>query len=793
MTNFKFCLTPFLLTFFILFSFSLTAQQKKHTISGYVKEKGSKETLIGVIVYSPKYKAGTTTNNYGFFSLTLPADSVDIFFSFIGYKTITEKLLLDKDISLNIEIESGVNLSEVVITAQQEKVSQVNKMSTIDIPIKQVKSIPALLGEKDVIKVLQLMPGVQKGSEGSSGFYVRGGGADQNLIILDDATVYNASHLFGFFSLFNGDAIKSIELTKGGFPARYGGRLSSVLDINMKDGNKTKYSGEAGIGIIASRLTLEGPIIKNKCSFLVSGRRTYYDILTIPATLIFSKGTTRAGYYFYDLTSKINYDLGEKNKVYISGYFGRDKFSTKVKDDYSKMEFGLYWQNATATARWNHLFNNKLFSNTSLIFSNYRFNIYDKVEMDQGKFSLNYLSGIRDYSIKYDLEYHPNPNHVIRAGLLSSYHYFTPSAFVLKNNIDSVDVNRKKHITAFESGIYLEDDIKITSKLKSNVGMRVSHFINKSKNYFNPEPRLSISYMLKEDIAIKASYALMNQYIHLLSNTGIGLPTDLWLPSTDRTGPEKSQQISIGGAKDFINKNFAVTLEGYYKETNHVLAYKEGTSFLGIDDPTIENETNWEDNITSGKGWSYGAEILLQRKTGKLSGWVGYTLSWTQLQFDELNFGKKYYARYDRRHDISIVAIYELSKKITLSGTWVFGTGNAITMPLASYYALPHEPGQALNNLNVNKPDVSSFFEVSEYGSKNSFRMAPYHRLDIGIQFHKQKKKYERILEISIYNVYNRKNPFFYYIGYEDNSNKEVLRQISLFPIIPSFTYAIKF
>jgi hypothetical protein len=769
-----FQLKTIILLFIILFVTNLFAQNKKYTISGYVKEKGSKESLIGVIVYAPKYKAGATTNNYGFYSLTLPADSVDIFISFIGYTSVTEHLLLDKDLVLNIEIESGINLGEVVITAQQEKVSQVNKMSIVDIPIKQVKSIPALLGEKDVIKVLQLMPGVQKGSEGSSGFYVRGGGADQNLIILDDATVYNASHLFGFFSLFNGDAIKSIELTKGGFPARYGGRLSSVLDINMKDGNKTKYSGEAGIGLISSRLTFEGPIVKNKSSFLISGRRTYIDILMQP---FLEKDIRGTGYYFYDLTAKLNYDFGGKDKVYLSGYFGRDKFYSK----YSGESMGLFWENATTTIRWNHLFNHKTFSNTSFVFSRFRFNIFENQNTDQGKYSMDYYSGIRDFSLKYDVEFHPNPNHVIRSGLISTYHYFTPNALVIKDPISDHDVDKTNYIKALESGIYLEDDMKITSKLKSNVGIRVCHFINKTKNYVNPEPRFSLSYMLKDDIALKASYAIMNQNIHLLSNTSIGLPTDLWLPSTDRTGPQKSQQVSVGAAKDFIERDFAITIEGYYKKSNDVLAYKEGASFLGIQDPAVENDLNWEDNITTGKSWSYGTELLLQKKVGKLSGWIGYTLSWTQMQFDELNYGKKYYARYDRRHDISIVAIYELSKKITISGTWVYGTGNAISLPLGTYEAEPHH--------YQGYPRII----VTDYGDKNGFRMAPYHRLDLGIQFHKQKKKYERIWEISIYNVYNRKNPFYYFYEYDVKSNEQVLKQISLFPIIPSFSYSIKF
>jgi hypothetical protein len=771
---------------FIFGAFEGFAQQKKYTISGYVKEKGSKESLIGVTVYCPKLKAGTATNTYGFFSLTLQAsDTLDIYFSFVGYATQSQRITLNKDVELSMEIAPGVNLGEVVVTGESKKVSQETQMSKFEIPIEQIKNIPALLGEKDVLKVIQLMPGVQKGSEGTSGLYVRGGGADQNLIILDDATVYNASHLFGFFSLFNGDAIKSIELTKGGFPARYGGRLSSVLDINMKDGNKEKICGEAGIGLISSRITLEGPIIKDKSSFLVSGRRTYVDILMQP---FLNKNTKGTGYYFYDLNAKANYDFGPKNKVYLSGYFGRDKFYTKYTDYSSTVKDGLFWENATATARWNHMFNNKIFANASAIFSNYKFKIYEDVKTDNGDMSLNYSSGIRDVALKYDVEYRPNPNHVIRTGFLSTYHHFTPSAYVVKDAIDNFNVQKKHGIDAMESGIYIEDDMKLTDKIKANAGIRLSHFINKTKNYFNPEPRVSLSYKLKDDLAIKASYAMMSQYVHLLSNTGIGLPTDLWLPSTDSTGPEKSWQVAIGAAKDIFEKNLAVTLEGYYKQTNHVLSYVDGASFLMIDDPTVEGDFNWEKNVTSGKGTSYGAELLVQRKTGKLTGWVGYTLSWTWLQFDEINFGKKYFARYDRRHDISVVAIYEPKKDITCSATWVFGTGNAITMPLAEYTVTPHEPASAILN---GPPNYLPGFQVSEYGGKNSFRMAPYHRLDFGVQFHKKKKHYERTVELSVYNLYNRKNPFFYYIGNE--GNQRVLKQISLFPIIPSISYSVKF
>lgn len=762
----------------------LQAQVKKYTISGFVKEKGSKETLIGVNIYIPALKTGTITNTYGFYSLTLPADSYQLAFSYVGYQTNTRQLYLDKDIQMNVELDYSLSLNEVVITGEKyEKISQTPQMSMVDIPVKQVKSIPALLGEKDVLKVIQLMPGVQKGSEGSSGIYVRGGGADQNLIILDDATVYNAYHLFGFFSLFNGDAVKSIQLTKGGFPARYGGRLSSVLDINLKDGNRQKYSGEAGIGIISSRLLLEGPIIKDKSSFIVSGRRTYIDALIMP----FLPEDQRGGYYFYDLNAKLNYDFDDRNKLFLSGYFGKDKFYFKYSDYFSKMSAGLYWDNATATARWNHLFNNKIFANTSLIFSNYGLNIFLEEEVDSMTFDMSYRSGIRDFALKYDLEYHPNPNHILRTGLLSTYHRFTPSAVVIK---DDYLLNYKTEIDAIdvlESGLYIEDELKIKEKFKFNIGLRASHLLIHNKMYLKPEPRFTGSYLLTDNMAVKASYALMNQYVHLLSNTGIGLPTDLWVPSTENIPPQTTQQVAGGLARDIVKYDLTLSLEGYYKESYNTVGYREGASFLLIDDPTEAEEINWEENMTQGRAWSYGAEFLLQRKTGKLSGWIGYTLSWTQLQFDDVNNGKKFYARYDRRHDVGIVAIYELNKDITISSTWVYGTGNAITLPLAEYSPVPHQM------YDFNKYGGYYGWTVTEYGEKNAFRMAPYHRLDLGIQFHKKLPKYERTFELSFYNLYNRRNPFFYFIGYQDYTNRRVLKQISLFPIIPSVSWNIKF
>ena len=774
--------------------------QQKFTISGYVNEKGSKELLVGVPIYIPEIKNGTTTNPFGFYSITLPAmDSATLLFSYIGYASIAKRFKLDKDISLNVDMEPSAKfMKEVEIIAEQvDKVSQSTQMSQIDIPIQQIKDIPALLGEKDVLKVLQLMPGIQKGSEGSAGFYVRGGGADQNLIILDDAPVYNAFHLFGFFSVFNGDALKSVELIKGGFPARYGGRLSSVLDMRMKEGNKEKVNVEGGIGIISSRLTVEGPILKNKSSFLVSARRTYIDALIAPIIAAVNNGST-AGYYFYDFNTKLNYDFGDKNKVFLSGYFGKDKFYFKEKDGDYSFSGALGWGNATATARWNHLFNSQLFSNTSAILSDYTFltKVEDKAGTDL--FSLKYYTGIRDYGLKYDLDYHPHIKHYIRGGLLSTYHLFTLQALTIKDaSVSDGNIDKKTTTNGIESAAYLEDDYKIFPSVKINPGIRFTHFNTQGKNYFKIEPRISASYNIKEDLAVKASYAEMNQYIHLISNTGVGLPTDLWVPATKNIVPQNSKQVAAGMAKDILKYDLAVTLEGYYKQMNHVLGFKEGASFLDVgisSDQTGAETFNWEKNVTNGKGWSYGTELLVQRKFGKLSGWIGYTLSWTQLQFDSLNNGKKFYARYDRRHDVSVVAIYKLRKEntdsdeegITLSATWVYGTGNAITLPVSSYYAPVNNPG------NSNQYSYGYFSDVSEYTEKNSFRMASYHRLDVGVQFHKTKKHGVRTIELSIYNMYNRKNPYFYYIESYSNGTS-VLKQVSLFPIIPSISYNFRF
>jgi len=789
----------------LLFQLPLLGQNPKHyTISGYIKEAISGESLIGVNIYLADHKTGTVTNTYGFYSLTLPEnDTIELVASYIGYSPGIVRVSLHKDVELNIELKANLVLDEVTIIAdRQEKQSESVKMSTIKLPVAQIKNVPSLLGEKDVLKVLQLLPGVQKGSEGSSGLYVRGGGPDQNLIILDDAIVYNASHLFGFFSLFNGDALKSVELTKGGFPARYGGRLSSVLEMNMKEGNKEEWHGEGGIGLISSRMTVEGPLKKGKSSILISGRRTYADLIIYP----FMKNE-KTGYYFYDLNAKINYDFGRNNKLYLSGYFGKDKFYLKNNTNSYKENTGFLWGNATGTLRWNHLFTNKLFSNASAIYSNYTFGLYDKYKdiAENKDYYAEYYSGIRDFSLKYDLDWLPNPNHWVKAGAISIFHRFNPHAFVEEDVPNNTHTKNVKYTNGIESGLYIEDTWQPVQTLKINGGLRFSHFIATKKQYHFFEPRLSVAWRLNNDLALKGSYASMNQYIHLISNTGISLPTDLWVPTTDRIKPQQSRQVALGLVKDISKHNLSFSLEGYYKTMNNTLAYKEGATFLMFDDPGAASYINWENNVTAGHSWSYGVELLLQKKEGRLTGWIGYTLSWTQMQFDSINFGRKYFAKYDRRHDISVVATYKLNNHITLSGTWVYGTGNAVTLPSGEYYTMERFPDSYLPSYNYHSPSIlHGYYQRGTYNDlsdKNNFRMAPYHRLDLGIQFHKMKKWGERIWEISVYNVYNRKNPFLYYSDTKTVGNPQtmqltqigILKQVSIFPIIPSVTYSFKF
>ncbi|MCG8411590.1 MAG: TonB-dependent receptor [Bacteroidales bacterium] len=769
--------------FVFFFCFISLSYSQKYTLSGYVKEANSQELLLGTTVYIPELQTGTTANAYGFYSITVPEGKYTVEFSFVGYQTKIEKFILDKNIDYNVVLSVGEELEEVVITADKiNKQSEDVRTSVMALPVQQIKEIPSFMGEKDVLKVIQLMPGVQKATEGQSGIYVRGGSPDQNLLVLDDAPVYNAQHLFGFFSVFNGDALRGVEVIKGGFPARYGGRLSSVIDMNMKDGNKEHYTGELGVGIVSTRGVFEGPIVKDKASFLISARRTYIDILAKPIIKANTDGNN-VGYYFYDLNAKVNCDINDKNKIYLSGYFGRDvAYGKEMGDDSNNFRMG--WGNQTGTLRWNHQFSNKLFANTSVIYSKYDF----LVDIDPKEFKLKYSSGIEDIGGKIDFNYYPSPKHTLHFGLASTCHAFTPRALVVESSSDFGNYRKENKISTIESGVYVEDLYKPFNRLQILAGLRYSNYKHKDKFYDMLEPRISASYKLAKDFAVKASYAKMQQYIHLLSNTGVGLPTDLWVPSTEDVKPQKSWQVAGGFAKDFPQQNLSLTIEGYYKRMNDIISYKEGASFLYMNDSEVKSldEIRWEDNITRGKSWSYGAEFLLQRKVGKLTGWLGYTLSWTKLQFPELNFGEEFWAKYDRRHDFSAVFIYNITKNIKVGATWVYATGNAITLPLSQYSTDLHQP-HSRDDWYGDKENII----VDDYEDRNQFRMKDFHRLDFNIQFSKEKKHGTRVWEISIYNVYNRKNPYFYYV--EDYEEETKVKQVSLFPILPSVTYVFKF
>ena len=806
-------LPAFLIIIIFLFfsgTSELFGQQKRFTISGFIYEKGSRETLVGANVYEPNLRIGSTSNTYGFYSVTLPQDSVEIVFSYVGYTTIVKEMVLTGNLRLDIELDRSIELDEVVITDERlTRISQTTQMSRLEIPIQQARNIPMLLGEKDLFKVLQLMPGVQSGTEGTSGFYVRGGGPDQNLIILDDAIVYNANHLFGFFSVFNGDAIKSMQLYKGGFPARYGGRLSSVLDIQMKDGNKQKFAGEGGIGLISSRLTLEGPIVKDKASFLISGRRTYIDALARP----FMPKDSYGGYFFYDLNSKFNYDIDNNNRIFVSTYMGRDKFF--INDSYSEpgyedeFEAGLFWQNLTTTVRWNHIFSDRLFANASFIFSDYLLEIYsrekyvDNFQNTTRAFDLSYNSGIRDIGLKYDITWNPLPNHLLRAGIQTIRHKFTPSAIVFRDDdIGKFERSQEIHYS-LESGIYVEDEISMGDNLSINPGLRFSHFRADGRTYMYLEPRFNSNMMIRPEVSWKASFASMNQYVHLLSTTGIGLPTDLWVPSTGRIAPQRTWQVATGFAYDWLDRNLEFSIEGYYKKSRDIIGYKEGASFLFIADPENAETFSWQDNITNGEAWAYGVEFLVQRKAGRFSGWAGYTLSWIEHRFDELNFGEKFRARYDRRHDLSLVGIYEISPRTTFSATWVYATGNALDLSTGRFPLTIHPPYSSGQNEYHYQP---WFTYANVYDKKNSFTAASYQRLDVGVQFHKDITRFgypvQRTIEVGAYNAYSRRNPFYYDwdsrvpqnpydTEIEDMSQR--LMQVSIFPIVPSISVNFKF
>jgi len=772
---------------------------QKHCISGYITDKDSHETLIGATIIDRISGHGCVTNNYGFYTLTLSDGEVSLEYSYVGYESQTKPFLLDRDTTLSVTMNGNTTLDEVTITSTRSNVSAANpQMSMIELPVKQIQSIPTLFGEADVLKALQLLPGVQNGTEGSAGMYVRGGGPDENLLLLDGTPVYNVNHALGFFSVFNPDALKNVTLYKGCFPARFGGRLSSVVDIRMKEGDMQHYHGNVSIGLISSKLNVEGPIVKDKLSFNISARRSYADLLSKPAQWILQRQEDfkklSAGYYFYDVNAKLNWKISDRDRLLLSFYGGDDVLYAKIKyaDSYNGytnfleevyMKLRWSWGNKIAALRWNHLVSQKMFMNASVNYTQYRHklslayeNIYssDTLEAVSEEMKMNYNSGIHDVTAKVEFDYSPVPTHEIKFGGSYTFHIFRPEVQSMQFKDSSVDTSlsiASSRVLAHETALYAEDNITITPSFHINAGLHYSTFTVNKHFYHSLQPRLSMSAMVAKNVSIKAGYAYMSQYVHLLSNSNVSLPTDLWVPVTENIPPMKSHQVSLGVFWEIPNL-FDVSVEGYYKYMKNLLEYRDGATFFG-------SSEGWEKKVCMGNGWSYGIELLLQRSFGKTTGWIGYTWAHANRRFDRegqtINNGNVFPAKYDRRHDISITVQHKFNEKIDIAGTWVFSTGNCGTLGLHHYTGI-----------------ADNMWVQIEALERNNYRYNNYHRLDLSVNFNKKKKYGTRTWNISIYNVYNHNNPFMIYADYTDD-NKIKLMQISIFPIIPSVSYGYRF
>jgi hypothetical protein len=767
-----------------LFLVGVNAQQKpssagsRFTLSGTIKSKSKGETIIGANIRSGNI--GATSNEYGFYSLTLEKGNYKIEFSAIGHQTRIEEIVLDKDIHLNIFLEDEAkNLEGVTVTAQSKGRSLSSPQMGVErVSTKDIKNIPVLLGERDILKTIQLLPGIKSAGDGNSGFYVRGGAGDQNLILLDEAPVYNASHLLGFFSTFNSDAIKDMTVYKAGMPAQYGGRLSSVVDIKMNDGNNQDFNVSGGIGLISTKLNIEGPLQKDKSSFLVTGRRTYADVF-----LKLSNDSTvnQNKIYFYDLNAKLNYQLSDKDRLFLSGYFGKDVMGVGKT-------FGIDWGNGTGTLRWNHIFNRKLFANTSLIFSNYKY----KISIESGGDNFDIFSQIQDWNLKQEYQWYASPRNNIRFGFNTIHHTISPGEVKAYDSpsINSVALQKRY---SWENSLFATNTWKASEKINFTYGLRFSAFSiigpgdyydidndgnvtatytyekgEHVKSYFNLEPRLAASFVISPNTSFKASYVRNVQNLHLISSSTSSNPTDKWIASTNIIKPEISDQYSIGFYQNLYNDQLELSVETYYKSMENQIDYRDGADIFA-------NSNAIETQLLFGVGRAYGIEWLLKKKAGKFTGWIGYTLSKTEKQIDGINEDKWYNARQDRTHEIAIVGTYQLNKSWTLSANWVFYTGDAVTFPAGKY---------TIDNQTI-------FY----YTERNGYRMPNYHRLDLGATWTmKQVKRFSSELTFSLYNAYGRENA--YAINFRNNKedpSKTEAVQYALFKFIPSVSYNFKF
>ena len=752
---------------------STVSAQSTVVVSGSVRDKQTGESLIKAVVRIQELpNAGIISNEYGFYSLTLPKGNYSVVVSQVGYETLVQKIKLDSSQTINFSLQTKNVLKEVVVESSRKNDNLTKaQMGTETINMAAISKVPVIFGEKDLLKTIQLLPGVKSAGEGNSGFFVRGGGADQNLILLDEAPVYNATHLLGFFSTFNSDAIKDATIIKGNSASQYGGRLSSVLDVKMKEGNNQDYVVNGGIGLISSKVSVEGPLQKNKSSFILSGRRTYADMF-LKATEKFKDNIL----YFYDLNAKANYQIDAKNKIYVSGYFGRDELGLG-------QEFGIDWGNKTGTIRWNRIISNKLFLNTSLIYSDYNYN----VKLKNGETNFNINSNIKDVNLKQDYTFYANGTNTLRFGFNTILHTITPSTFS-GTVINSVS---KEGRNGLENALYLTNNYRASNQLTIDYGVRLSMYtlmggdvyniyengvinssikLNKSsfgKTYVNPEPRITTNYRISDETSIKAGYARNVQHLHLLSNSVASSPSDQWIGNSYNIKPEIADQISVGYVTKVFKSNFEFTTEAYYKYLQNQIDYKDGAEINTVSDV--------ESVLLYGIGRAYGLEFLLKKKEGRLTGWIGYTLSKTERKIEGINENNWYNARQDRTHDISVVGIYDLNSRWSISGVFVYNTGDAVTYPTGKYTI----QGQTLY----------------QYAARNANRMPAYHRLDFSATYEKNKtKRMHGSWNFSLYNVYGRENAFR--ISFKDDPNDPTRTQIirtALFKWVPSVTYQFKF
>ena len=783
-------------------SFTQSTSQT-YTLSGYVTDAKSGESIFGAKVFIPSIKKGALTNNYGFYSLTVPSGKYVVEFRLSGVQTKKKEITLNSDVRYDMELgESIQDIDEIKVVANADQNTNSTQLGSHELDIDEIKTLPAFMGEVDIIKTIQLLPGVSSAAEGGQGFYVRGGGPDQNLVLLDEAVVYNAAHLFGFFSVFNADAVKNVNLIKGGMPANFGGRMSSVLEVSMNEGNNKKFRVKGGIGAISSRITVEGPLKKNKGSFVLSGRRTYIDLI-MKAAISDTSPFAGSSYFFYDMNLKMNYKLGDKDRLYLSGYYGKDEFIFgNIEDGFS---VDMPWGNGIAALRWNHLFSSRLFMNVTGTYTNYLFEFGSA--QDQFRFELN--SGISDWGGKVDFSYYPSTRHTLKWGLDYTFHTFTPISVSAESNDVEFDTGLAQKLISHESAAYVLDEFDLNEKIKINAGIRYSTFqhVGPFTRYFKGdgistqdstrtyekgdliqfyhglEPRISGRIKLNKNSSIKAGYAYNYQYVHLTSLSAVSLPTDVWYPTTSKAKPQQGWQTSLGYFKNFNQNMFETSIELYYKGLKNLIEYKEGAL------PNDNVNDNTDNLLVFGTGWSYGTEFFIKKKKGKFTGWIGYTWSKTERKFPDLNNGVPFPAKYDRRHDLSVILSYKLNERWVFSSAFIYATGNTLTLP-SSWY--------------VQDQDL-----LFNYGPRNSTRMAPYHRLDLSATWYSKAYKEQKNLEtgetikvkkkvrsnwaFSIYNVYNRANPYFLYVDNDGDffsGNFDIsIKQVTLFPIIPSVTW----